>query len=84
MAAIMLVVIAFFSLPKFLKANIYTLPEYLEYRYSSGARSLMAIYTMIIYVGVTSISGMLPLVSPVWFSTCSAHLQCLVSKWIRL
>ncbi|MFC1620505.1 solute:sodium symporter family transporter [Candidatus Neomarinimicrobiota bacterium] len=52
-AAITLVVIAFFFLPKFLKAGIFTLPEYLEYRYSPGARSLMAIYTMIIYVGVT-------------------------------
>ena len=53
MAAITLVVIAFFFLPKFLKAGIYTMPEYLEYRYSPGARSLMAFYTMIIYVGVT-------------------------------
>lgn len=53
MAALTLVVIAFFFLPKFLKAGIYTLPEYLEYRYSPGARSLMAFYTMIIYVGVT-------------------------------
>ena len=53
MAAITLVVIAFFFLPKFLKAGIYTMPEYLEYRYNAGARFLMAIYTMIIYVGVT-------------------------------
>lgn len=53
MAAITLVVIAFFFLPKFLRAGIYTMPEYLEYRYSPGARSLMALYTMIIYVGVT-------------------------------
>lgn len=53
MAAITLVVIAFFFLPKFLKAGIYTIPEYLEYRFSSGARSLMAFYTMVIYVGVT-------------------------------
>ncbi|MBC8401498.1 MAG: solute:sodium symporter family transporter [Candidatus Marinimicrobia bacterium] len=53
MAAITLVVIAFFFLPKFLKAGIYTMPEYLEHRYSPGARSLMALYTMIIYVGVT-------------------------------
>jgi len=53
MAAITLVVIAFFFLPKFLKAGIFTMPEYLEYRYSPQARSLMAFYTMIIYVGVT-------------------------------
>lgn len=52
-AAITLVVIAFFFLPKFLKAGIYTMPEYLEYRYNPAARFLMAMYTMIIYVGVT-------------------------------
>lgn len=53
MAAITLVVIAFFFLPKFLKAGIYTMPEYLEHRYTPAARSLMAFYTLLIYVGVT-------------------------------
>ena len=53
MAAITLVIVAFFFLPKFLNSGIYTIPEYLEYRYNSTARSLMAFYTMVIYVGVT-------------------------------
>lgn len=53
MAAICLVVVALFFLPKFLKSGIYTIPEYLEYRYNATARGLMAVYTMIIYVGVT-------------------------------
>ena len=53
MAAITLVVVAFFFLPKFLSSGIYTIPEFLEYRYNSTARSLMAFYTMVIYVGVT-------------------------------
>jgi SSS family solute:Na+ symporter len=53
MAAITLIVVAFFFLPKFLSSGIYTIPEYLEYRYNSTARSLMAFYTMVIYVGVT-------------------------------
>jgi SSS family solute:Na+ symporter len=53
MAAITLVVVAFFFLPKFLSSGIYTIPEFLEYRYNSAARSLMAFYTMVIYVGVT-------------------------------
>jgi len=52
MAAITMVIVAMFFLPKFLSAGIYTFPEYLEYRYSSTARNLMAIYTMIIYVFV--------------------------------
>jgi len=53
MAAITLVVVAFFFLPKFLSSGIYTIPEFLEYRYNSAARSIMAFYTMVIYVGVT-------------------------------
>ena len=53
MAAITLIFVAFFFLPRFLSSGIYTIPEFLEYRYNSTARSLMAFYTMIIYVGVT-------------------------------
>jgi SSS family solute:Na+ symporter len=53
MAAITLVAVCFLFVPKFLKAGIYTIPEYLEYRYHSSARALMAFYTMLIYVFVT-------------------------------
>lgn len=53
MAAITLVIVAFFFLPKFLRCGIYTIPEFLEYRYNSTARGIMAFYTMVIYVGVT-------------------------------
>ena len=53
MAAITLVFVAFFFLPRFLSSGIYTIPEFLQYRYNSTARSLMAFYTMAIYVGVT-------------------------------
>lgn len=53
MAAITLIFVAIFFLPKFLRSGIYTIPEYLEYRYNPTARAIMAIYTMIIYVGVT-------------------------------
>ncbi|MFO1077332.1 MAG: sodium/solute symporter [Planctomycetota bacterium] len=53
MAAITLVVCAFFFLPKFLRAGIYTIPEFLEYRFNKAARSMMAVFTMIVYVGVT-------------------------------
>ncbi len=47
-----IVIIAFTLLPRFLKAGIYTMPEYLEYRYNVVARSLFAILTVIIYVVV--------------------------------
>ncbi|MHC4336488.1 MAG: sodium:solute symporter family transporter [Planctomycetota bacterium] len=53
MAAITLVVVAFFFLPKFLRAGIYTIPEFLEFRYNATARSLMALFTVLIYVFVT-------------------------------
>ena len=53
MAAITLVLVGIFFLPKFLRAGIFTIPEYLEYRYNVSARTLMAFYTMLIYVFVT-------------------------------
>jgi solute:Na+ symporter, SSS family len=53
MAAVTLVVCAFVFLPKFLQAGIYTIPEFLEYRYNELSRTIMATFTMIIYVGVT-------------------------------
>ena len=49
MAAITLIVVAFLFLPSFLKSGIYTIPEFLEYRYNAFARTIMAISTMIIY-----------------------------------
>jgi SSS family solute:Na+ symporter len=56
MAAITLVVVAFVFLPKFLKSGIFTIPEFLEYRYNSFARTLMAISTLVILVGVPTAS----------------------------
>ena len=47
-----IVIIAFTVLPLFLKAGIYTMPEYLEYRYNSTARAIMAVITVIIYIAV--------------------------------
>ena len=56
MAAITLVIVAFVFLPKFLKCGIYTIPEFLEYRYNSLARYVMAVVTMVILVGVPTAS----------------------------
>ncbi|MGB7296003.1 MAG: sodium/solute symporter, partial [Candidatus Aminicenantales bacterium] len=53
MAAITLVIVALFFLPKFLRSGIYTIPEYLEYRYNSAARGIMAFYLVIIYIAVS-------------------------------
>lgn len=51
-AAITLVFVALFLLPKFLRSGIFTIPEYLEYRYNATARGIMALYTVVILVGV--------------------------------
>lgn len=62
MAAITLVVVAFAFLPYFLRAGIYTMPEFLEYRYNSGARIIMAGATVFIYLlllGAVTYSGAL-------------------------
>jgi SSS family solute:Na+ symporter len=47
-----IVVIAFTLLPRFLRAGIYTMPEFLEYRYNAAARAIMAFLTVLVYVGV--------------------------------
>ena len=50
MAAICLVIVAWWLLPKFLRAGIYTMPQFLEYRYDAAARAIMATYLMVAYV----------------------------------
>ena len=62
MAAITLVVVAFCFLPYFLRAGIYTMPEFLEYRYNQWARIIMAVATLGIYMlllGSVTYSGAL-------------------------
>lgn len=49
-AAAAMVLVAIFLLPRFLSRGIYTIPEFLEYRYSSAARGLMAFFMMVAYV----------------------------------
>lgn len=56
MAAVTLVVVAFIFLPKFLSCGIYTIPEFLEYRYGIISRTVMAVATLVILVGVPTAS----------------------------
>ena len=58
MAAITLVVVAFIFLPYFLKAGIFTIPQFLEVRYNHWARLIMTIFMMFILIGV-SLSGVI-------------------------
>jgi SSS family solute:Na+ symporter len=52
MAAITMVIVALVFLPRFLSAGIYTIPEYLEYRFDARARKLMAGYMLAAYLFV--------------------------------
>ena len=49
-AAITLVFVAWVLLPRFLRAGIYTMPEFLEYRYDSVTRTIMSVLVMIAYI----------------------------------
>ncbi len=53
MSALTLIIIAFVFLPRFLSLGIYTMPEYLEFRYNGTARLIMAIFMVFFYVFVS-------------------------------
>ena len=55
-AAVTLIVVAFWFLPKFLKAGLYTIPEFLQYRFDGVARLAMAIPAIVTLVFVTTSS----------------------------
>ena len=80
MAAITLVVVAFFFLPKLLRSGVYTAPEFLRVRFNDSARLIMAVFTMVMYVGVTIsaviYSGALTL------STLFPGVGLVVAAWI--
>jgi solute:Na+ symporter, SSS family len=52
MAALTLIVVGKWILPVFLKNGIYTMPEFLEKRYSPGVRTVMAIFWLVLYIFV--------------------------------
>ena len=64
--AMVVVAITMPVLPYFLKAGIYTMPEFLEYRYNQWARLIMAVATLGIYMlllGAVTYSGALTISS---------------------
>jgi len=52
LGSVFIVIISMTLLPRFLRAGIYTMPEFLEYRYNRAARGIMAVMTVIIYAVV--------------------------------
>lgn len=88
LGSVFIVLIALTLLPRFLRAGIYTMPEFLEYRYHASARTIMAVITVIIYAvvmlpavlysgGVTlrAIAGV-PLPQAVWMIGMIATAYC--------
>lgn len=57
MAAITLLVVAWFFLPIFLQKGIFTMPQFLEERYDSRVRTLLAVFwlAVFIFVNLTSV-----------------------------
>lgn len=58
MAAITLVFVAFCFLPYFLKTGIFTMPQFLDQRYGTTTRAIMAVMTMVLLVFV-SLTGVI-------------------------
>ncbi|HKU88783.1 MAG TPA: sodium/sugar symporter [Steroidobacteraceae bacterium] len=52
MAALTLIIVGKWILPVFLKNGIYTMPEFLEKRYSPAVRTVMAIFWLALYIFV--------------------------------
>jgi SSS family solute:Na+ symporter len=52
MAAVTLLVIAYFFLPIYLEKGIFTMPQFLEERYDGRVRMLLAIFWLLVYVFV--------------------------------
>ncbi len=51
-AAIVLLIVAKWFLPIFLKRGIYTMPQFLDQRYGHGVKSLMSVYWIVLYTAV--------------------------------
>ena len=52
MSAAALVIVAVFFIPIFLKNKIYTMPQFLNQRYNSKVAMIMAVFWLLLYVGV--------------------------------
>ena len=52
MAAITLIIVGKYFLPVFLKANIYTMPQFIERRYDNRVRTILAVFWILVYVFV--------------------------------
>jgi SSS family solute:Na+ symporter len=72
MAALTLLIVGKFFLPIFLKNDIYTMPEFLERRYSPVVRTVMAIFWLGVYIFVN-------LTAILWLGATAVHTVAGVS-----
>ncbi len=56
MAAITLIVVAVFFMPVYLKNKIFTMPQFLNQRYNGTVSMIMAIFWLMLYIGVNLMS----------------------------
>jgi SSS family solute:Na+ symporter len=66
MAALTLIIVGKYFLPIFLKNGIYTMPEFLEKRYSPAVRTVMALFWLGVYVFVN-------LTAILWLGATAVH-----------
>jgi SSS family solute:Na+ symporter len=66
MAALTLIIVGKYFLPIFLKNSIYTMPEFLEKRYSPTVRTVMAIFWLGVYVFIN-------LTAILWLGATAVH-----------
>ncbi len=66
MAAITLIIVGKFLLPVFLRYEIYTMPQFLERRYDSRVRTVLAVFWLGVYVFVN-------LTSILWLGSLAIH-----------
>jgi solute:Na+ symporter, SSS family len=66
MAALTLIIVGKYFLPIFLKNGIYTMPEFLEKRYSPSVRTVMAIFWLGVYVFIN-------LTAILWLGATAVH-----------
>jgi len=50
MSALTLIIVAKYFLPVFLKKKIFTMPQFLEYRYNRNVRTSLAVFWLLVYV----------------------------------
>lgn len=66
MAALTLIIVGKYFLPIFLKNGIYTMPEFLERRFSSKVRTVMAIFWLGVYIFIN-------LTAILWLGATAVH-----------